>query len=176
MNDTTLTLVGNVVNDVVLRYTKSGHAVASFRVAHGTRRFDRNTGGWVDSDTHFFNVTMWRDFAVNAYETIKKGMPVVVYGKLRSREIPRTFGELTVNVVVHDIEAFAVGPNIARGTATFTKQIRAAVTENDMRAVADELMVSDEERGTGFDDDDVAIDVDPETGEIRPLAQIEPAA
>ena len=175
MNDTTLTLVGNVVNDVVLRYTKSGHAVASFRVAHGTRRFDRNTGAWVDSDTHFFNVTMWREFAQNAADSIKKGMPVVVYGKLRSREIPRTFGDVTINVVVHDIEAFAVGPNIARGTATFTRQLRAAVTENDVRATADEI-ISDEERGTGFDDEP-EIEVDLETGEIRPLTEVaEPAA
>ena len=42
MNDITLSVVGNVVNDVDLRFTPSGEAVASFRVASTTRRFDRN--------------------------------------------------------------------------------------------------------------------------------------
>ena len=33
MNDITLTITGNVVTDVALRFTKSGEPVASFRMA-----------------------------------------------------------------------------------------------------------------------------------------------
>lgn len=169
MNDTLLTLVGNVVNDVRLSYTKSGHAVAQFRIANGTRRFDKAADRWVDADTHFFNVTMWREFAINAADSVKKGMPVVVYGKLRSREVQRPCGSgddaHTHTVHYHDVEAFAVGPNLAKGTATFVRQLRAAVTENEIREVADE-MIEREEYGVPFDDE-VIEDVDLETGEIR---------
>ena len=52
MNDITLSVVGNVVNDVDLRFTPSGEAVDSFRVASTTRRFDRNNQRWIDGDTH----------------------------------------------------------------------------------------------------------------------------
>ena len=52
MNDITLSVVGNVVNDVDLRFTPSGEAVASFRVASTTRRFDRNNQRWIVGDTH----------------------------------------------------------------------------------------------------------------------------
>ena len=61
MNDITLSVVGNVVNDVDLRFTPSGEAVASFRVASTTRRFDRNNERWIDGDTHYFTVSCWRN-------------------------------------------------------------------------------------------------------------------
>lgn len=169
MNDTMLTLVGNVVNDVSLRYTTNGHPVAQFRVANGTRRFDRASNAWVDSDTHYFNVTMWRDFALNASSSIRKGMPVVVYGKLRSREIQRPCGETSHTVLYHDVEAFAVGPNVARGTVTFERQIRASVTENDMRAMAD-TMIERDEFADEYSEDDIVEEVDLETGEITPIS------
>jgi single-stranded DNA-binding protein len=60
MNDITLCVVGNVVNEVELRFTKSGEPVASFRVAGGTRRYDRASERWVDGDTHYFTVSCWR--------------------------------------------------------------------------------------------------------------------
>lgn len=169
MNDMLVTMVGNVVNDVSLKFTKSGHPVAQFRIANSTRRFDKATDRWVDSDTHFFNVTMWRDMALNAADSVAKGMPVVVYGKLRSRELQRPCGESHHNVIYHDVEAFAVGPNLAKGTAVFERRVRTAVTENDARAVADEMIEADE-FGTGFDDDEVVEDVDLDTGEIRAAA------
>lgn len=169
MNDTLMTLVGNVVNDVQLRYTGSGHPVASFRVANGTRRYDKSVDRWVDSDTHFFNVTLWRETALNAAESITKGMPVVVHGRLRSRELSREFKECghTHNVVYHDIEAFAVGPNLARGTASFVRQSRQTVVENEQRAAADDMM---EREGFPPVDDDVVETVDLETGEITAVS------
>jgi single-strand DNA-binding protein len=53
MNDITMTVVGNVVRDVELRFTAAGDPVASFRVATSTRRFDRSADKWVDGDTHY---------------------------------------------------------------------------------------------------------------------------
>ena len=64
MNDITLSVVGNVVNDVDLRFTPSGEAVASFRVASTTRRFDRNNERWIDGDTHYFTVSCWQNTAL----------------------------------------------------------------------------------------------------------------
>jgi single-strand DNA-binding protein len=155
MNDITFPIVGNVVNDVELRFTKSGEPVASFRIAAGTRRFDRPNDRWVDGDTHYFTVSCWRGLAHNVVQTITKGMPVLVFGRLRSREVQRPCGDHTHTVRYSDIEAFSVGPDLARGTATFTRVKRESVVESERRALADAIV----EGG-------LAELVDPETGEI----------
>ena len=121
MNDITFPVIGNVVNDVQLRFTRSGEPVASFRVAATSRRFDRANERWVDGDTHYFSVSCWRNLAHNVMETISKGMPVVVVGRLRSREVQRPCGDHSHAVRYFDIEAHSVGPDLARGIATFTR-------------------------------------------------------
>ncbi len=157
MNDITFSVVGNVVNEVELRFTKSGEPVASFRVASGTRRFDRANQRWVDGDTHYFTVSCWRNLAHNVVQTLGKGMPVVVFGRLRSREVQRPCGDHTHTVRYFDIEASSVGPDLARGTATFTRVKREAVVESERRSIADALAEA------GLDDGEL---VDTSTGEI----------
>ena len=163
MNDIHFTVVGNVVKDVEMRFTSAGDPVASFRVAMSSRRFDRANERWVDSDTHYFTVTCWRSLARNVVESVQKGMPIVVYGKLRSREVPRPCGEASHIMRYQDIEAIAVGPDLSRGISTFTRVKREAALESEARAQADVLAAA------GLLADEVS--VDPETGEI-----LEPAA
>ncbi len=139
MNDITVHLIGNVVTDVALRFTKSGDPVASFRLAVGTRRFDKAADRWVDSDTHFFWVSCWRALAANVVETLAKGMPVIVVGRIRSREVERPCGETSHTVRYFDVEATSVGCDLARGVATFTRVKRDAVVQSEQRAVAEAL-------------------------------------
>lgn len=165
MNDITFNVVGNVVNDVTMRFTSTGEAVASFRVAVGTRRFDRAHQRWIDGDTHFFNVSCWKALAFNVVDSLHKGMPVVIVGRLRSREVQRPCGEGAHNVRYYDIEAWSVGPDLARGVVSGYRRVkRESVVESERRSVADALaaqaLVAEGEQ------------VDLETGEI--LA--EPAA
>ena len=168
MNDITFCVVGNVVNDVELRFTKAGDPVASFRVASSTRRFDRHHERWVDGDTHYFSVSCWRNLAHNVVQTIQKGMPVIVQGRLRSREVERPCKDQTHIVRYFDIEAHAVGPDLARGVATFTRVKREAVVESERRSLADAMLEA------GLDEGEV---VDVETGEIlEPSASAVPAA
>lgn len=155
MNDITFPVIGNVVNDVELRFTKSGEPVASFRVAVSTRRFDRVNDRWVDGDTHYFTVSCWRSLAHNVVESVTKGMPVVVVGRLRTREVQRPCGDHSHTIRYSDIEAYSVGPDLSRGTATFTRVKREAVVESERRAVADAMIAAGLVEG-----------VDPETGEI----------
>jgi single-strand DNA-binding protein len=166
MNDITITVIGNVVNDVELRFTKSGEPVASFRVAGGTRRFDRSAERWVDGDTHYFSVSCWRGLAHNVVQSLSKGMPVVVTGRLRSREVARACGESSHVVRYLDIEAASVGCDLARGIAVFTRVKREAVVESERRAMADAMVAA------GLDADVV----DLETGEILGGSADTPAA
>jgi single-strand DNA-binding protein len=95
-------------------------------------------------------------------QSFSKGMPVMVTGRLRSREVDRPCGEQSHTVRYFDIEAAAVGHDLTRGVANFTRVKREAVVESERRAMADVMAAA------GLDD--VVVDV--ETGEvIEPEAQ-----
>lgn len=188
MNDIDITIIGNVASDVSLNFTKGGVPVAHFRVAAGTRRFDRQSERWMDGDTHFFSISCFRDLAHNVVASVTKGQPIIVRGRLRSRESIRECGEHMHTFRYYDVEASVVGHDLSRGNASFTRVKRAAVIENETRYLADSMAEAgiaeeDEARalasrllGRGadseldgaddpddLDDDEV---VDPQTGEI----------
>jgi single-strand DNA-binding protein len=174
MNDTMLTIAGNVVDTPKLRRTKGGHFVASFRVASTPRRFDRETNGWVDGSTLFVTVTCWRAMGENAAQSLRKGQPVVVHGRYCQREYERDEKLHTT----YELEAVALGHDLARGVSRFDKVIRTLATEV---AVDDEGMPADE-TGHYLDadeidpaiaaemDTEIDTEIDIETGEVRPLA------
>ena len=85
MNETFVTVVGNLVDDPKLRTLEAGQDLASFRIASTSRRFDRDSQRWVDSGQLFLGVTCWRELAGNAAASLRRGDPVVVSGKLSTR-------------------------------------------------------------------------------------------
>jgi len=139
MNDITCTVIGNLVSDVSLRFTKNGDPVASFRIASNSRRFDKASERWVDGESHFFQVSCFRSLATNAVESCFKGMPIIVTGRLRTHEREQPCG--TENHVVRyvDIDANTIGPDLSRGTAVFTRTKRDAVAAAEDRLVEDLL-------------------------------------
>jgi hypothetical protein len=55
--DTTITMIGNLVDDPELRFTPSGAAVAKFRVASTPRYLDKQTNEWKDGESLFPSVS-----------------------------------------------------------------------------------------------------------------------
>ena len=135
MNETSVTVVGNLVDDPRLRTTDTGVDVASFRVASTSRRFDKDAGRWIDSASLFLSVTCWRTLAGNAVASLRKGDPVVVTGRLSTRTYEKD-GQVRSTC---ELEAVAVGPDLARGTAVFRRSPRTATpgTSIDPGAEAD---------------------------------------
>jgi single-strand DNA-binding protein len=123
MNETLITVVGNLVDDPKLRTTDSGVEVCSFRVASTARRLDRETGRWVDYGQLFLGVSCWRGLGINVAASLHKGDPVVVSGRLFTRQYERD-GQLRSS---YEVDAVAVGPDLARGTASFQRVTRPAV-------------------------------------------------
>ena len=76
--DTTITIIGNLVGDPELRYTPTGQAVATFRVASTPRYMDRTTNEWKDGDSLFLSCNVWRQAAENVAESLTRGMRVIV--------------------------------------------------------------------------------------------------
>ena len=83
--DTVLTIVGNLTADPELRFIPSGAAVANFTVASTPRTFDKQTNEWKDGETLFMRCNAWRDLGENIAESLRKGMRVVVTGRLQQR-------------------------------------------------------------------------------------------
>jgi single-strand DNA-binding protein len=120
MNETLITLAGNLVADSELRYIPQGTAVANFRVA-STARF-KGPEGWQDGDTLFLTVNAWRDLAEHVAESAHKGDRVIVTGRLRQRSYEGHDGG---RVTVTEIEASDVGVSLQRVTAKLARAERA---------------------------------------------------
>jgi single stranded DNA-binding protein len=122
MSEVNITVVGNVATDPRLDKTKNDETFASFRLASNSARYDSRSRSWVDDDTSFYTVYCWRSpLADNITASLRKGDPVVVYGRLKNREwrdkndAPRVSPEITARSLGHDLY---------RGTSTFTKVSR----------------------------------------------------
>ncbi|MGH8867676.1 MAG: single-stranded DNA-binding protein [Actinomycetes bacterium] len=120
MNETVVTVVGNVASEVRHTVTPRGVHLASFRVASTPRRFDRNNG-WVDGQTSFYSITCWRALAANVASSVRIGEPVVVTGRLKVRPWEKEDGRRGVTV---EVDASAVGHDLTRGTSAFVKTSR----------------------------------------------------
>ncbi|MFF2039959.1 single-stranded DNA-binding protein [Kitasatospora sp. NPDC058170] len=117
MNETAVTMIGNVATEVSYSETTGGVPMASFRLASTERRYDRAAGGWVEGDTHWVSVTAWRALAVHVIGSLGKGDPVMVSGRLKVREW--VDGEVRRCRV--EIDARSVGHDLSRGTTTFRR-------------------------------------------------------
>ena len=118
MNDTQLTLIGNLVDNPELRFTPAGHAVTRFRVASTPRYRDNATGEWKDGDTLFLTCQAWRQLADHIAESFEKGMRVIVAGRLQQRGYETKEGEKRT---VYELQVDDAGPALSRATAKVTK-------------------------------------------------------
>ncbi|RCW45119.1 single stranded DNA-binding protein [Halopolyspora algeriensis] len=134
MFETTVTLVGNAISPPKVRETAHGSRVANFRMVSTARRFDKTTEQWVDGDRVFATVNCWRKLADAVADAVYKNDPVVVTGRLRTRDY-EVDGQRRSST---EIEATAVGLDLARSH-------RAAGPEEERPRGA----VDDESRPTG---------------------------
>lgn len=111
-----MTLIGNLTADPELRFTASGAAVVSVRVAQ-TRKFtDRS--GQEREDTLYMNANCWRDQAENIAESLSKGDRVIVVGRVKTRSYENKDGQ---TVYVTEIEADEIAPSLKWARATVNK-------------------------------------------------------
>jgi single-strand DNA-binding protein len=119
VNDTMVTVVGNVATNVDYRESAAG-GMARFRFAVTPRRYDRQSGSWTDGHTSFYTVIAWRSLAINLAGSVSVGEPLLVHGRLKVREEERD-GQRRTSV---EIDAVAVGHDLTRGTAAFRRVVK----------------------------------------------------
>ena len=123
MNDTYMTVVGNLTGDPELRFTPSGAPVCNFTVASTPRTFDRQNNEWKDGETLFQRCSVWRDAAENVAASLQRGHRVVVTGRIRARHYETNEGEKRTAL---DLDVDEVGPALRYATAKVTKVTREA--------------------------------------------------
>ena len=118
MNATQITTIGNLTSDPDLRFTPSGKAVATVRIAVNHRI--RQGEEWVDGEPSFYDVTLWEKLAENAAESLRKGDRVLVTGQVHTEAWTDSDGAKRTKQVIIDPEIGAslrfTTVQVARGT------------------------------------------------------------
>ena len=127
MNDTTITVVGNLTDDPELRFTPSGAAVAKFRIASTPRHFDKASNEWRDGEPLFLSCQIWRQAAENVAESLQRGARVVLVGRLKQRTYETKEGEKRT---VMELEVDEIGPSLRYATAKVQKMQRSGGGSN----------------------------------------------
>lgn len=135
MFDTPITMVGNVLTAPQWRRTKQTDTfMVTFRVAATSRRFVKEQGAWVDGDSLRVRVTCWRRLAENVSVSVQLGDPLIVHGRLYTRDWVDEEGNKRTSF---ELEAMAVGFDLARGVGKFARRKFAGGTDMVEGAASD---------------------------------------
>lgn len=143
-----VTLVGFVAQDPIQRETKNGVLVTDLRVGTTPRLQDRVTNQWRDGETSYYTVSCWRRLGDHVRASLRKGDPVMIKGKFRSRSYIDRNG---VSRTVVDIIADTVGHDLNRGVANYLRQRHPAANTEVSPAVGTPEEVAE---GDGMIDDE----------------------
>ncbi|WFE42768.1 single-stranded DNA-binding protein [Micromonospora sp. WMMD998] len=150
-------MVGNVLTAPEWRRTnQSGTLVANFKVASTARRLDRDSGRWVDGNSLRVRVNCWRRLAEGVAASVAVGDPVIVAGRLYTRDWTDEAGN---HRTIYELEAIAVGHDLSRGRSRFLRNQPRATTSTVEDAEAEQRVhgeiteaVPDEEAPATLDD------------------------
>ncbi|WP_454113519.1 single-stranded DNA-binding protein [Microbacterium maritypicum] len=118
MNDTQITVIGNLTADPELRFTQNGVAVTNFTIASTPRAFDRQANEWKDGEALFLRASVWKEFAEHVAGSLTKGMRVIAQGRLRQRSYQDREGNQRTAI---ELEVDEIGPSLRYATAQVTR-------------------------------------------------------
>src|ERR1700722_4332627 len=109
MFETTLTVVGHIVNDLQRRKV-GDQEVIKFRVASNSRR-RTGEGSWESGNSLFINVNCWGRLVTGVGAALGKGAPVIVVGHVYTSEYEDRDGNRRSSL---EMRATSVGPDVSR--------------------------------------------------------------
>lgn len=92
-------LIGNLVKDPELRYTKQNTPVATYTIAVNTKYGEQQ-------DTDYINITTWGKSGEFVSKYFKKGQPIALTGRLKNKNYEDSNGvkHYSMEVITEDIE------------------------------------------------------------------------
>lgn len=111
----TTTITANLTHDPdELRHVGDA-AVLNLNVA--VNRREKVRGEWQDGEPTFYRLNLWRDLAINASDSLRKGQEVIVVGTVKTR----TWEKDGQKRSSQEIDVEAIGPNLRFQTTTAQK-------------------------------------------------------
>jgi single-strand DNA-binding protein len=120
----TISGVGRLTQDPELRFAPSGVAVLTVNLAFNSRKLNKQTNEWEDSDVFFVRATAFKQLAENAAESLSKGVEVHVSGRLKTEQWnDKQSGEKrSATALLLD----SIGPNLSYATASVQRAGRSS--------------------------------------------------
>src|SRR6478609_7777601 len=146
MSETVIQVMGHVGTDVDLRDLGNGLHLSTFRLASTPRHYERAQRGFVDGPTNWLSVQCWRSLAEHVHQSIRRGDPVIVIGRLKTQEWVKD-GQQHSRFI---LEATSVGHDLTRGVSSFTKTTKATEAQPDHTKAAVEAAQQVEEANAGL--------------------------
>lgn len=128
--ETTLTIVGNLTADPEIRTIGTGATVANFTVASTPRVWNRQTNQYEDGQALFMRCSAWRDMAGHIAQSLKKGVRVIVMGRLQQRSYQAQDG---VNRTIVELQVDEIGPSLRYAVAAVVKQSKPNGFQNNQQ-------------------------------------------
>lgn len=166
VNEMYVAVAGRLVAAPESRNTRGGVPFTAFRMASTVRRPNASTGQYEDAGTNFLNVTAFRTLGANVANSLKKGDPVIVYGRLRVNQWVRQDNIPATSV---EIDAYSIGHDLSWGTTSFEKVARAQMDQSDR--LADPAIQSVNAGFEGYDPDSDPYEVDGDLDETGAAAR-----
>lgn len=117
MQNSTITVVGNLTRDPLFRILKDGSSTATAGIAVN-RRWTTKDGTTAES-TVFYTVVVWGAAARNVTASLRKGDRVVAIGRLEPREWTDQQGDRHLSV---EIVADELAPSLRYGCAALERR------------------------------------------------------
>lgn len=114
MYETPLVVVGTVLTDPQTKETATG-TKTTFRLGSTARKKDN--GEWVEGDELFLTVLCWRSLSANVRQCVHKGDPVIVNGRLRTRQFEHEGQQRSI----YELLANNIGHDLSRGSSEFRR-------------------------------------------------------
>lgn len=147
MFETTLTVVGHIVNDPQRRQV-GNQEVIKFRVASNSRRRTAD-GTWEPGNSLFITVNCWGKLVTGVGAALAKGAPVIAVGHVYTSEYEDRDGNRRSSL---EMRATAVGPDVSRAIVRIEKPGYTGPTASDVPAPAVTAdPAADEDTATGED-------------------------
>ena len=118
-NETSITIIGNLIADPEARTIGNGSTVANFTIASTPRTFNRDTNQWEDGQPLFMRCSAWRDLAKHVADSLAKGMRVIASGTIGQRQYKANDGS---NRTVVEMTVDEIGPSLKYATAQVQRE------------------------------------------------------
>ncbi len=114
-------LIGNVGKDPEIRYFENDRAVANFTLATTERGFTTSSGQQIPDRTEWHNIVVWGGLSKVVENYVKKGSPLYIEGKIRTRSWDDKDGNkrYTTEIYVDSLELLGRKGDNSGGSANY---------------------------------------------------------